>query len=210
MKNNKIILIVAIVCILLYIIPNVIFYCNIGINGLSDKPSDWGVYGDFIGGSLNPLLAIFNIIALVYLTYTVSISDDKRITSQFRYEAYVDLKSKLKPFLNDEATRYTNQLKEDYKKMEDALVAFQQYSAFLFSSNVFNEKLHLLIDEVKLAGMDLNNLMREDTLVQPKGTIGFFVASRTKEDEVFFEKREKLIINMKLELLDLMQNKILN
>jgi hypothetical protein len=79
MNSKKIIIWSIIVCIILYLIPNVIYYCNFSNHKVSNSPGDWGVYGDFVGGSINPILTILNIIALVYLTYTVSDIEGKRM-----------------------------------------------------------------------------------------------------------------------------------
>ena len=44
------------------------FYMSVfGSRRLSDDPADWGVFGDFIGGSINPLLALLNVGIFVYI-----------------------------------------------------------------------------------------------------------------------------------------------
>lgn len=35
-------------------------------NGLSDDSSKWGTFGDFIGGTLNPIFALFSLFAIIY------------------------------------------------------------------------------------------------------------------------------------------------
>lgn len=42
---------------------------------LSDKPGDWGVFGDYVGGTLNPLLAITGLFVTLCLAYISRESD---------------------------------------------------------------------------------------------------------------------------------------
>lgn len=58
---------------------------------LSTNPTDWGVFGDYIGGILNPIFSLINIILLVYLTYLVSKKDDERAFEEIKYKAYKEL-----------------------------------------------------------------------------------------------------------------------
>lgn len=41
------------------------FYFNTFDGGISADPNNWGLFGDFIGGSLNPILAFLGLIALL-------------------------------------------------------------------------------------------------------------------------------------------------
>jgi hypothetical protein len=38
----------------------------------SDDPGSWGVFGDYIGGTLNPIISLASFLVLSYLTYQVS------------------------------------------------------------------------------------------------------------------------------------------
>ena len=35
-------------------------------NGLSTESSNWGTFGDFMGGTLNPIFALFSLFAIIY------------------------------------------------------------------------------------------------------------------------------------------------
>jgi hypothetical protein len=39
---------------------------------LSDEPEKWGVFGDYIGGTLNPILTIINIVITIWLTVIIN------------------------------------------------------------------------------------------------------------------------------------------
>src|SRR5690554_5889349 len=43
-----------------------VFYFTNFPNGISSEQNTWGIFGDFIGGTLNPLLAFMGLIALLY------------------------------------------------------------------------------------------------------------------------------------------------
>ncbi len=47
------------------IVGVVLFYANHFNGSLSDKQEHWGAFGDFIGGTLNPILSFFALIALL-------------------------------------------------------------------------------------------------------------------------------------------------
>lgn len=89
--NKKTVNWIAIGCLVVYLIPNLIYMCNFVGKGMSSNPSDWGVYGDFIGGSINPVLTIVNITALVYLTYTVSHIEENRAQESINVQKIITL-----------------------------------------------------------------------------------------------------------------------
>jgi hypothetical protein len=62
------------------IIPAIIYTINFWNSSLSEKPEIWGAFGDYFGGILNPIIALFGTVILGYLTYEVSkqSSDENR------------------------------------------------------------------------------------------------------------------------------------
>lgn len=50
---------------LLFLIILGIYFSNFH-NGFSDSKADFGTFGDFVGGSLNPILAFFSLYAIIY------------------------------------------------------------------------------------------------------------------------------------------------
>ncbi|WP_394665931.1 hypothetical protein [uncultured Chryseobacterium sp.] len=55
-----------------------IYVYNLWGNGISDDPEQWGQFGDYFGGVLNPILTIFNLILVVYLTFKISYLEKNR------------------------------------------------------------------------------------------------------------------------------------
>ena len=58
------ILIFIVVTIIVVVIGIYIYHFN--SYAISTKPQDWGPFGDFLGGVLNPILAFCSFIALLY------------------------------------------------------------------------------------------------------------------------------------------------
>lgn len=63
----------------LLVAPILVYWLNFKGYGVSDNPSNWGVFGDYIGGVLNPFIAFLNLGILIYLTVFVSREDTKKI-----------------------------------------------------------------------------------------------------------------------------------
>lgn len=63
-KLNKLNYLLYFAILLLFITLCVYFY-NFK-NGLSNESSNWGTFGDFIGGTLNPIFALFSLFAIIY------------------------------------------------------------------------------------------------------------------------------------------------
>lgn len=69
--------------ILLFIITLGIYFLNFH-EGLSTERSDWGTFGDFMGGTLNPIFAIFSLAAILY---TIKIQTEELELSRKELEA---------------------------------------------------------------------------------------------------------------------------
>lgn len=68
MFNKKVI--ISIICIFsfLLIVPIGLYVINFFSIGISSNPVNWGVFGDYIGGIINPIIGIASLIVLGYLT----------------------------------------------------------------------------------------------------------------------------------------------
>jgi hypothetical protein len=89
MKNKYIALIVAIILIpmLLVILP---YMCKFFSFQLSSLPAEWGTFGDYFGGLLNPYISLLTLFATIYIAYTLYTYERKR-DEQSKQEA--DVKS---------------------------------------------------------------------------------------------------------------------
>ncbi|MDF2455207.1 MAG: hypothetical protein K0R51_1200 [Cytophagaceae bacterium] len=76
--TNRTIWIGSIILILIIGVPQGFFFYHLAQYGWSTDPEQWGQYADFAGGVANPLLAVVNIVILVWLTNTVQKIEHER------------------------------------------------------------------------------------------------------------------------------------
>lgn len=69
---KRIIIAFGIFLLIILIIPIIIYSINFHNHFISMDSSDWGTFGDFIGGITNPIIGIVNVLVLVYLTLKIS------------------------------------------------------------------------------------------------------------------------------------------
>lgn len=81
-KLNKLNYLLYFAILLLFITLCVYFY-NFK-NGLSNESSNWGTFGDFVGGTLNPIFALFSLFAIIY---TIKIQTEELEFSREELEA---------------------------------------------------------------------------------------------------------------------------
>jgi len=55
-------------------------------HSISKSPADWGVFGDFLGGLINPYVAILTLIVTIYIAVEISKLDDKRNEKAIDFE----------------------------------------------------------------------------------------------------------------------------
>ena len=78
--------------IILTIVPLIFYMCNFGSWTFSSNKSDWGTFGDYIGGLLNPLIGLLTLAVTVFIAVTFN-QYEKRRDEQSKNEA--DVKSYL-------------------------------------------------------------------------------------------------------------------
>ncbi len=81
--------------IILFIVVIGIYFFNFN-NGFSVEKSEWGAFGDFIGGTLNPMFAFLSLIAIIYtikiqteeLEYTKEELEKSRIAQEKQSKSF--------------------------------------------------------------------------------------------------------------------------
>jgi len=126
---------------------------------LSTNPTDWGVFGDYFGGTLNPLLTIINIIVTIWLTIVINrfadhntesqIAAERKIARlQLRNEALKELRNELNSnFKVLKATITVSNIDECRKTLND----FAQNYSYLFELNNIDsfDSLLRILDHAK-------------------------------------------------------------
>lgn len=78
MNYQKLKLIIAGLCgsavIFSVVIYTIIFYDT----PVSNNTQDWGAFGDYLGGILNPIIGIVNLVVLVYISVTIENTEERR------------------------------------------------------------------------------------------------------------------------------------
>lgn len=102
-SSNLFIYITAII----YIISIIIYFCNFN-QGLSSDNAKWGAFGDFLGGTLSPILGIISII----LTYRIINSQNiESKQSEFKYMFQILFDSYDEKLNHIEITSFKRQIK---------------------------------------------------------------------------------------------------
>jgi uncharacterized protein YukE len=108
---------------LLCLFPIVFYVVNFGQTDISANPENWGVFGDFFGGILNPVISCVNLALLIAISIYVARMDTNRQTNEFRYKAYTELCTKLES---------TNEDSESLQSLHDFIAQFGTNNQFLF------------------------------------------------------------------------------
>jgi len=116
----------------------------------SNDPSIWGQYGDYIGGLLNPLFSLINIVVLIYLTFIVSKNDDNRSKNELRYRALKEFTDK---FFNLDVLNTANKGGEvRHVDKPFALITylkkFRSYHNYFFLNELQKKKFDLVSQEL--------------------------------------------------------------
>lgn len=107
---------------LVILIPIVVFVFHFNSQIISNSISDWGSFGDYIGGLINTVVSILSLIILAYITYLIgenSNKENKRLfILQKRIVAYEEL-AKYFPRINLSATYLMRDMRKYYLSQVD-------------------------------------------------------------------------------------------
>ena len=92
----------GIILFIILITPFGLYIKNFHASPISKNPADWGTFGDFLGGSINSVMAVVNIFVLLYLTFRIAAVEGERndqaialqeklALNQIRLDAYRDV-----------------------------------------------------------------------------------------------------------------------
>ncbi|WP_333662272.1 hypothetical protein [Chishuiella changwenlii] len=79
---KKTIIVLSIIFLAISLIPIILYIRKFSVNGTSNNPEDWALFGDYIGGSTNVILGLINIIITAYIAYLIGNLDNKRYKEQ--------------------------------------------------------------------------------------------------------------------------------
>ncbi len=77
------------------VVPPMVYFWQFHDFNFAQDPGGWGVLGDYIGGTLNPIISLLSLVVLAYLTYMVAQQGNIESKRLFIFEkqlaAYEDL-----------------------------------------------------------------------------------------------------------------------
>ncbi len=77
-KYNFTFLIIITIIFFLSLIPLFLYVVNFEEYSISRKPENWAQFGDFFGGTINSILSLLNLVALIFLSLKVIEVEDER------------------------------------------------------------------------------------------------------------------------------------
>lgn len=124
----------------------VFYFINI-FNLDTTKKADWGTFGDFIGGTLNPIFALFSLFAIIY---TIKIQTEELELSR---EELRETRKELKE------SRIAQQEQSESLKLQNEATKLQIFENTFFKLlELFNAELKNLILEIKVDQSDYINI----------------------------------------------------
>ena len=122
------------------------------IFGLEDsEKGNWGTFGDFIGGTLNPIFALFSLFAIIY---TIKIQTEELELSR---QELSDTKQELKE------SRIAQQEQSESLKLQNEATKLQMFeNSFFQLLDEHNKLLNIILDKYKQDIVSLYRISRED------------------------------------------------
>lgn len=78
MKHSTFLTIVYIACLIVLVVTIGSYLVKFHSSSISNDPAVWGQFGDYVGGVLNPILTLLNLVVLAYLSFKLVEIESKR------------------------------------------------------------------------------------------------------------------------------------
>lgn len=112
MKGKNIYFSVGLSCLISLFFVLGVYYCHEFPRTGNATRADWGTFGDYFGGILNPILSIINILLLAYFSVKVANLEDSRFEESIKIQKEVAL-YELKQSALLGATKILNKIYDD-------------------------------------------------------------------------------------------------
>ncbi|MCX6186954.1 MAG: hypothetical protein NTU43_08165 [Bacteroidetes bacterium] len=181
-QKSKIVLCIGII---VCIIPIIIYISKFGTIISNDK-SDWGTFGDYLGGVLNPIIGLLNILFLFFISKYVSELDKHRHFNEYRYRAYIEL---CKQFVSS-----SNLTSEELTNLLVFLKEFKGNHNFLFhvkEENKFDSLMQSIIEDTSYL-LEKTKIIEEEKAIPILENIGKMIGKASKN--VTLEKHDNSIL----------------
>lgn len=132
-KLKSIAIIIIISGAVLSLMPILFYYSNFGEKLIATDQNVWGAFGDFIGGTINPIIGLANLALLAAISFYVAKLDNHKQFNEYRYYAYTEIGKQFEK---------TSKTSDDYESLKNYIEVFSSNNQFLFpgvSNKVFTE-----------------------------------------------------------------------
>lgn len=189
-------------CIVFFILITITFYFCKFHDGLSNNNSDWGYFGEYLGGLINPILTALNIYVFYRLTRTISDFDKQNIKKQLTHSTYKEYQSKI----NDLTFKFLDsiqQLGEIRKYKKDGVTDITLEPKYNDLANNMLHRIKYFVDsfvtEVSIDEEDVNETKKEleksiDKLINSDFSEGKLIQDFFEKKSQFIKEIFKLII----------------
>ena len=127
---------------LISLVPVLFYIRQFGDSNLANDTADWGTFGDFIGGTINPIIGLINLALLIAISVYVAKFDSHRQFNEYRYEAYIELCRKF------DTSENTSKGLEDLKEYMEIYLFNNQFLFPKQSNVIFNSSVNSLIGTI--------------------------------------------------------------
>jgi uncharacterized membrane protein len=172
--------IILILVVLAIIGAPIYFYIHyFGENIPSERAADWGPFGDYFGGIINPILSLFSLVVTVYIAIALRKIEDQRSEKAIETTYKPELIIEEKYFYI-----YTGQ-----GKAEDIPVEFtyEQKGDMYLSPNITFPNFHLFVYNIGLGPTKRINIKYDFDAVAAVTLINEAAAKDEHKDRVFVE-----------------------
>jgi uncharacterized membrane protein len=126
-----------------------LFIVNFFGHSLSDNPSDWGVFGDYMGGVLNPIVALLTLVVTIQIALRVNEIEKRNHAESENNQVKPILLIDNGIFFSSDISRIGLTATDDFYSYEEPVAPIDTYT------HLFKESFFLHLDNLGL-GLALN------------------------------------------------------
>lgn len=142
---SKISIAIIVMGFVLVVISIGIFVAKFSGQPISDKIESWAQFGDYIGGILNPILALINICVFVILTITIQNITDKNNKESLETSKRIALMS----MKHEELKHFKEIMDKNLEQWDEDLESIQKIRQVLYGFNVLEYRMMFLFPELR-------------------------------------------------------------
>jgi len=154
--NTKRLKYIIIISLILMVIAITVFVIRFWHSNISDDIEHWAQFGDYLGGTLNPVLALINICIFIYLTLVVQDISNKNHEQALEMNQKVALMS----MKRDELNHFKTEMDKVIADWEDDIKNIDKAKQMLYKYNVLEYRMSYLFPD--MYSSDINKKFRQD------------------------------------------------